>query len=346
MKRFGQKKGVLILLLGLLLLPACSGGRPVMTGLRPRALKESLSPLGTGYRLGPGDLLSISFISRPLPEGQPYRMQVGDTLLMECHGNEHLNRNLIVRPDGRVTIPYAGEVRALDAEPMVLAREIREIYRQKRIFSGMEITLSVVGFNSRLRELQSAITTADGGIRKSISLAQDGTIQAPLLEPLPAYNLSVEALREKLQEAYGRVLPAAAVMVDLQEVRSNYVYVIGEVLRPGLIPLGGRATVTQVIAQAGGYRETAGLSSVVLLHPDEDNRPRARLINLNRILTKGDLSQDALVSRYDIIYVPPSVIHALNQAVLMGIRRMLPVDTHASVGFSYVWGNTEYFRPF
>jgi len=53
-----------------------------------------------------------------------------------------------------------------------------------------------------------------------------------------------------------------------------------------------------------------------------------------------------MVKRYDIIYVPPSLIHSLNQMVLFGIRRMLPIETFSNVGFSYVWGQAEYFRPF
>jgi hypothetical protein len=63
------------------------------------------------------------------------------------------------------------------------------------------------------------------------------------------------------------------------------------------------------------------------------------LFDLNAVLTKGDMSGDVLLRRYDVVYVPPSHIHEMNKAVLYGIKNMMPVhSTSVNAGFTYLFG--------
>ena len=134
--------------------------------------------------------------------------------------------------------------------------------------------------------------------------------------------------------------------IDLKEIRSNLVYVMGEVNRPGVVNMSAPMTVTQLIALSGGYKDSAGLASVVLIRPDENNHPTGRVLNVEKVLAKGNMGDDLLVQRYDVIYVPPSMIHKLNLTVLFGIRNMMPIQSNADVGFQYLWGSGTGFKPF
>ncbi len=58
-------------------------------------------------------LVSITITAMALPAmAQGYRIQSGDTLRIEVLEDESLNREVLVRPDGRINVPLAGSLRA------------------------------------------------------------------------------------------------------------------------------------------------------------------------------------------------------------------------------------------
>lgn len=56
-------------------------------------------------------IVTIGFTA-PGAQAQDYRLQSGDTIRVEVLEDEGLNRDALVRPDGYISIPYAGSVRA------------------------------------------------------------------------------------------------------------------------------------------------------------------------------------------------------------------------------------------
>ena len=57
--------------------------------------------------------VSVVIGATALPaEAQGYRIQSGDTLRIEVLEDASLNRDVLVRPDGRINVPLAGSLRA------------------------------------------------------------------------------------------------------------------------------------------------------------------------------------------------------------------------------------------
>lgn len=331
------------MLLCLLWLAGCTGGprpdKPLGETSQVHYTTEKAPPLDDSIRLGPGDVVNATFLTQGMPEGTTYKVQAGDTLLLEFHGAEHLNRNLIVRPDGMITIPYLGDVKASGKEPIGLGNEICHKLKAKGLFPELVITLSVVGANTVYKRLQEAVTTSESGHSKDVVIASDGTLRLPIIKPIKVTGRTLGDVSQEVASRYQERFPASAVLITLKQIDSLMVYVMGEVNSPGLVRLRNQTTVTQVLAQAGGYKDSAGLSSVIVLRANDENQPEARIVNVADVLSQGDLGKDLMLRRYDVVYVPPSLVHSLNQAILFGIRRMLPIDTMGSVsaGFSYVY---------
>lgn len=324
---------------------ACTGGpRPAnqLNKDAPVKFQGESPPLQAEMRLGPGDVINAVFLSKPLASGEVYHLQVGDSLLLEFHGAEHLNRNLAVRPDGMITVPYLGDVMAGGKTTRGVSEEISRMFKAKGLFPSVAVTLSVVSSNVLYRGLQDALVNSESGRGKDVAVGSDGLLRLPLIHPLEAAGRTMTELQSEADKVYTAMFPTSSVLLTLKRMDSSFVYVLGEVNTPGLVKLNARATVSQVLAMAGGFKETSGLSSVVLMHPDEHNQPTGRLVDVSAILSSGDLSKDVLVSRYDVIYVPPSFVHQLNQVILYGIRRMLPLESTASMsgGWSYVYQRT------
>ncbi len=326
-------------------LPGCTGGpRPSLSQGETVVHPGQPRQMNQAYLIGPGDILEVSVLSAPGISSGPYALQPGDTLLLEFHRNEYLNRNLLIRPDGMVTLPYLGEVKAAGLTARGLAQELSNRYQ--KYFKNPKLTLSVVNYNAPYKELQTAFTNSATGQSKLLTVALDGTLSLPLMHPLQVAGRSTTWVRDQVQPAYSKALGNVSVQIDLKEIKSNLVYVLGEVNRPGVVNMSAPMTVTQLIALSGGYKDSAGLASVVLMRPDENNHPTGRVLNINKILAKGDMGDDVLVQRYDVVYVPPSMIHQMNLAVLFGIRNMMPIQSNAALGFQYLWGAGTGFKPF
>ncbi|MDR0361582.1 MAG: polysaccharide biosynthesis/export family protein [Planctomycetota bacterium] len=329
-----------------------AGQRPSPAGFIQTALEANSETLGLplvdpDFRLAPNDLLGITYISKDTPGG--YLLQTGDTLLVEYHQQEHLNRNIVVRPDGMVTLPYIGDVQASYGTVDGLAKKIADLYRKEEVFDNLTTTVSLLSFNTKLRELQAINNNSNAGQTREAAIGGDGYLDLPLGIRIDAAGKTMADLRRDIREVYDGALPGVEVHTELRAMRANFIYVLGEVNQPGLCTIAGPTGVAQAVAAAGGFRNTADLKSVVVLRANpECDAPLGRLVDVERIISEGDLSGDLMIRRFDVVYVPPSKIKKLNDAVLMYIRNMMPIETHGNVGFSYMWGDTNggAFKPF
>ncbi len=73
-------------------------------------------------------LVSIIAGATALPAmAQGYRIQSGDTLLIEVLEDESLNREVLVRPDGRINVPLAGSLRAGGRSVEQVSNELKQL---------------------------------------------------------------------------------------------------------------------------------------------------------------------------------------------------------------------------
>lgn len=68
----------------------------------------------------------ISAIALPA-EAQGYRIQSGDTLRIEVLEDPTLNRDVLVRPDGRINVPLAGSLRAGGRSVEQVSDELKQL---------------------------------------------------------------------------------------------------------------------------------------------------------------------------------------------------------------------------
>ncbi len=80
------------------------------------------------------------------PRGQPFVVGVADTLAVSVWRDQELSTEATVRPDGTITLPLIGEVRAVGKTPDQLTKEIRE--RVGRFVKDAIVTVAVTEVNS------------------------------------------------------------------------------------------------------------------------------------------------------------------------------------------------------
>lgn len=99
-----------------------------------------------------------------------------------------------------------------------------------------------------------------------VTITADGTITLPLLGEATVAGLSPSQLGRMVAEALQKqgYLNDPQVAIDVVDVRSQVVSLLGEVQRPGRYVLSGELSLLQLLAQAGGLQDDAGDVAVVL----------------------------------------------------------------------------------
>jgi polysaccharide export outer membrane protein len=141
-------------------------------------------------------------------------------------------------------------------------------------------------------------------LNESVIVRPDGRISLQLVHEVQASGLTPEQLRKNLQNLYETQISQPEIAVIVRSFTAQKVYVDGEVAKPGLIPLTGPMTVLQSIASAGGLKETARASKIILIRRGPENRPASMVVNVEQAIDGSDPSQDLILQPADIVYVP------------------------------------------
>jgi polysaccharide biosynthesis/export protein len=89
--------------------------------------------------------------------------------------------------------------------------------------------------------------------QKAVVVRPDGMISMPLIGEIMAGGLTANQLAGQIASRLKEFKERLAVTVSVKEVNSYYVYVLGEVVKPGKYPLKSHATVLQAVAVANGF---------------------------------------------------------------------------------------------
>jgi polysaccharide export outer membrane protein len=110
-------------------------------------------------------------------------------------------------------------------------------------------------------------------------------------------------LRDVLMKKLAEFEPTPEVSVIVQEVRSFKVSVIGEVARPGRFELKSRTTVLDILAQAGGLKEFASRTRIVILRPQGTSMKRISF-NYNKVVSTDGEQENLVLQPGDVVVVP------------------------------------------
>ena len=136
-----------------------------------------------------------------------------------------------------------------------------------------------------------------------------GNIAMPLIGSVPAVGLTIDELKQRLVARLGeRYLNNPDITVGVASSSQLAVTVDGSVRRPGPIPLQGRMTLMQAVANAGGTDENSNPRRVAIFRTI-DGRRMAAAFDLTRI-RRGE-TEDPQVYRGDIIVVDGSRMRAI-----------------------------------
>jgi polysaccharide export outer membrane protein len=285
------------------------------------------------YYLRVNDVIRLTFITSRRKTDEPYRIGVGDRLRIESSVDETLARELVVQPDGRITLPLVGEVLATGKTVQDLRDDLTEEFGKFQ--RQPHITVTPLEVNSGLQEIVKAVTSsfATSGQNQELRVTPEGTIHAPGLGAVYAQGLTIDELRAELEARYAATYgPGLLVSPSLVERATSFVFVGGEVRLPGRYTLEGPTTVMQAIALAGGWNVGGNVRQVVVFRRDENWCLKATMIDVHRPLYGKDPCpvNDVWLRDNDLVIVPKSRIlcatDVINLYFTRGVYAVFPIN--------------------
>ena len=146
----------------------------------------------------------------------------------------------------------------------------------------------------------------ENGLPVSYTVAPDGTIDFPYIKRLQVDGLEPQDLasliRKKLVER--EILADPSVSVSMKEYNSKRVEIIGEVSKPGSIPLVPGMTLLRAISIVGGFTAMARRTEVAVRRRVKSGT-RAATVSVQDII--DNRIPDPLLQAGDSVYVPQRV---------------------------------------
>lgn len=271
------------------------------------------------YRLRVDDLLEFVYRLTRDETSQPYELNVGDEIRVESLADPQLYReSLVIQPDGTVTLPHLGQVKATRRTVAQLRDEVEQLYT--KLYNNPQITVTPLKVNTRLEDLRATVDSryGAGGQSREARVTPDGTIALPAIGNVPVQGLTLGELKLELDARYAQEVEGIEVTPVLVARAPRSVYVVGEVVAPGRYVLEGPTTVMQAIALAGGWNVGANLRQVVVFRRGDDWRLMATMLDVWDPLMSGSglcPADEIWLNDSDLVIVPKLKILQLDEWV-------------------------------
>ena len=145
-------------------------------------------------------------------------------------------------------------------------------------------------------------------LSRIVVVRPDGKISLPLIGDVQASGLNSSQVAAKIAARLTEFKENPNVSVSLKEVNSYFIYVLGEVLKPGKYPLKSYATVLQGVSMAGGFTQFASKNRMQIIRTytnGDGNEHQTRIpVPYNEMVSGNGKIENFILKSGDTIVVP------------------------------------------
>jgi len=154
---------------------------------------------------------------------------------------------------------------------------------------------------------------------------KQGKIQYEFVGDVPLAGLTKEQAVSLLAQKLSLYIIKPQISFKISGYNSKIVYVVGEVARPGRIPMhGDTITVRDALLEAGlPLIGSAATDSASLFTPSASGKVIRKRVNVEALLYKGDLRENFILHPGDCLYIPATFL-------TKAMRVISPVTTPVS----------------
>jgi polysaccharide export outer membrane protein len=187
-------------------------------------------------------------------------------------------------------------------------------------------------------------SNSSSGTAKGSRVDSAGTIQVPLLDSVQVAGLSLQQIRDRLQESFRKYLKNPSVVVEMVEYRSQPLYLLGQFKKPGTHYMERPINLLQGVSLGDGLDASANLRGARLLRGK-----KIVPVDIYSLLHEGDQRQNVWLTAGDTVYVPDNILQ--NVFVFGAVKTPGPIpmkngqiSLHQAVAAAGGLGDTSYDR--
>jgi len=142
----------------------------------------------------------------------------------------------------------------------------------------------------------------ENDLTASLPVRPDGKISLPLLDDVQAAGLTPKQLADSITEKLKKYVADPRVTVVVTAINSKRIFINGEVLHPGPMPMLPSMTVLQALSSAG-LNQFAKIKGIYVLRM-QNGKQQKLPVNYKKLLKGEQIEQNYLLQPGDTIVVP------------------------------------------
>lgn len=143
----------------------------------------------------------------------------------------------------------------------------------------------------------------DEALTKVVTVLPDGNFYFPLIGEVSAGGRTVAQLKKEMEKRISHYVHDVVLNINVVQVNSMLVYVIGRVNTPGRLVLNTNVNVLQALSMAGGLNPFAKKSRIRIFR-QENGEARVSNFDYDDVSEGKNLEQNIILKRGDTIIVP------------------------------------------
>jgi polysaccharide export outer membrane protein len=277
---------------------------------------------------------------------EEYRLGKGDEITVDFAGRPEMQAKLVVGPDGRITLPLAGDVMVADTTRPEAAKAIETAL--SNFYTNLSVQVTVTKYTANRVLLLGAVdhpgtfnfdgtpTLLEVLSRGGVEAGPNKSGQTPQVDQIPERLAIYRGSDQVVWVELRAMMASGNALADLRLRRDDVVYVpsvterfvsvLGEVQHPGAIPLAYNSTLASIVAQAGGLTDHAGTNPHIQVVDPAGGT--SRVLSLKDVLNPGK-SLEVTLKPGEIVYVPKSGFYRGTYV----LERLSPLVSVASIAF-------------
>jgi polysaccharide export outer membrane protein len=191
----------------------------------------------------------------------------------------------------------AKKIKAFNVEPAIKAGTIGDAQKKhapKAVLADYRLGIG---------DLLLVSVWKDESLTRQVPILPDGTITFPLIGQVNADGMTLAQLKAELTKRLTVYIPGVVLSVQVMQLNSQVVYVIGKVNHPGRLQLIGKINVIQALAMAGGLNAFAKNGKIKIFR-NTSKGSRIIPFDYDDVVDGKRLEQNVLLERGDVIVVP------------------------------------------
>jgi len=243
-----------------------------------------------------------------------YILVPNDIVEISVYGEPDLSVKVKVAYDGTITFPLLGNIKVAGLTAKELEKNIAELLGEDYLVAP-QVNILVQEYASKITILGQVKSPGSYEIKGNLNLTAAIALAGGFTETADTSKVKIirdiDGKKETLEVNTDNFLGQAGSDVAIRASDTivvgecGRVFIMGQVIRPGVYSLGKDLTVTGAISLAGGFTPTAAPDGTRVIRIEDGNK---KIIHVpaGSILKGGDASKNISLKDNDTIVIPES----------------------------------------